>query len=213
MLKILIGFIFAFFDLNISGFDILADFVGYILIYLGLNEFPVIPSFAKSKKFSIILLTLSLFECIASVIGFIEKLQFDILFSALDIVFTVVFLYLIYLIIKGIGEIENKTKLKLDSSELYSLWKKQTILLPADVVLALASALLAILSNEALTELFELISAALAIAAAVIAIMTLVVDIKLLIGLNNARKALDNYHPEEYVPESFFINEQQNMNE
>lgn len=140
-------------------------------------------------------------------------MQFDILFSALDIAFTVVLLYLIYLIIKGIGEIENETKLKLDSSELYSLWKKQTILLPADVVLALASALLAILSNETLTELFELISSALAIAAAVIAIITLVIDIKLLIGLNNARKALDNYRPEEYVPENFFIDEQQNMNE
>lgn len=213
MLKIFVGFIFALFDFNISGFDILADFVGYIMVYLGLNEFPDILSFAKAKKFAIILLAEALIECIASVMGFTEEMPFNIIYSALGIVFTVVWLHLMQLIIRGIEEIETNTKLNLDSAKLYSLWKKLTTLLPVTAVLSLASVLTAAASRGVLIELLELTSAALAIAAAVIAIITLVIDIKLLIGLNNVRKALDNYHPEETVPESFFNDEQQNMNE
>ncbi len=203
MLKIFIGFIFALFDFKISGFDILADFAGYILVYLGLKEFPDIVSFAKAKKFAILLLAEALIECTASVMGFTEEAPFNIIYSAVSIVFTVIWLYLMYLIIKGIEEIERNTNLNLDSAKLYSLWKKLTTLLPVAAVLSLASVLTAIISQGNITELFELITAALAIAAAVIAIMTLVIDIKMLIGLNNVRKALDTYQPEEAVMQDY----------
>lgn len=36
MINLFIGYIFIFFHIKINGIDLLADFIGYILIYRGL---------------------------------------------------------------------------------------------------------------------------------------------------------------------------------
>lgn len=203
MLKIFIGFIFTLFDFNIANFDILADFAGYILIYFGFKEFPNIFSFQKAKPLTIVLLAASLIECIAAVMGLAEDETLSIVFSAVDIVLTVVSLYLIYLIVKGIQEIEQQTKLDLDSAKLYSLWKVQAVMLLVCAVLTAVAALSAVAA-------MELISAVLAVVIVAFAIATLVINIKFLVHLYRVKKALDTYRPEEDVPEGFYADGQQN---
>lgn len=209
MLKIFIGLIFAFFDFNFNNFDLLADFVGYILIYLGLKEFPDIISFQKTKTFTIILLIESLAATVISIIAPENNNVSAIILAALIIPAAIVFVYNIYLLVKGIGELEQNTGLDLNYKKLFSLWRKHLILQILSAVFATILAVMALMfMNDASissidTDIFTVVSTTTSVLSAALVIALLVIDIIFVVYVFRAKTALDSYRPEEYVPDEF----------
>ena len=60
MLLIFIGYVFIFFQLPVNGFDLLADFIGYVLVYMGLSKFTEEKSFVAAKPFTQLMAVLNL---------------------------------------------------------------------------------------------------------------------------------------------------------
>lgn len=217
MLKIFIGLLIVFLNLEIGGFDISADFIGLVFIYLGLNEYPDIISFRKAKPITIVLfaedlilsalnLALTLFPEAVSKIA--EKTNLTIL-AAMAIPVVIVYIYQLYCITKGIGELEEKTGLDLNYQKLFGLWKKNRTLMLISSIISTISMVFAILGwipdqiDSYDTELLTLAYSAISVITVIFVIMLLVVEIKQLICIYKAKKALDTYRPEEAVMQNY----------
>ncbi len=217
MLKIFIGLLIVFLNLEIGGFDISADFIGLVFIYLGLNEYPDIVSFRKAKPITIVLfaediilsalnLTLTLFPEAVSKIA--EKTNLTIL-AAMAIPVVIVYIYQLYYITKGIGELEEKTGLDLNYQKLFGLWKKNRTLMLISSIISTISMVFAILGwipdqiDSYDTELLTLAYSAISVITVIFVIMLLVVEIKQLICIYKAKQALDTYRPEEAVMQNY----------
>ena len=209
MLKIFIGLIFIFFSLKIQNFDLSVDFAGYILIYLGLKEYPDIVAFRKAKPITIVMLAISLAVTILSIFVTEGNEALSFILIPMAIVTSVSVILMSLFIAKGITELEQKTGLNLNSRKLMSVWKKHTVLMVLGTFLALSLVMLAmnngfhslLTSNIDITQtatVLSVISGALALGAIIISIIYLVY-------IHRARKALDNYHPKENVPEEFIF--------
>ena len=208
MQKIFIGLLIVFLNLEIGGFDISADFIGLIFIYLGLNEYPDIVSFRKAKPITIVLfaedlilsvlnLALTLFPEAVSKIA--EKTNLTIL-ATMAIPVVIFYIYQLYCITKGIGELEEKTGLDLNYQKLFGLWKKNRTLMLISSIFATISMVFAILGwipDQIDTELLTLAYSAISVITVIFVIMLLVVEIKQLICIYKAKQALDTYRPEE----------------
>ncbi|MBQ6932190.1 MAG: hypothetical protein IJN38_08690 [Clostridia bacterium] len=211
MLKIFIGLLIVFLNLEIGGFDISADFIGLVFIYLGLNEYPDIVSFRKAKPITIVLfaedlilsalnLALTLFPEAVSKIA--EKTNLTIL-AAMAIPVVIVYIYQLYCITKGIGELEEKTGLDLNYQKLFGLWKKNRTLMLISSIISTISMVFAILGwipdqiDSYDTELLTLVYSVITVITAIFVIMLLVIEIKQLICIYKAKEALDAYRPEE----------------
>ena len=209
MLKIFIGFLFVFIDFNIYGFDIAADFIGHILVYLGLNEYPDIASFQKAKPFTIVLLIKSLIFTILGIFIKADNSVFMIVSAVLAIAFAVVTLCQLYHFTKGVGELEEKTGLDLNYQKLFNLWNKRKLVEILDAVFIVITSVFAILNltpdkiNSYDTALVTLVSAVISVISAVFVIMLLVIEIKQLIYIYKAKQALDTYQPEEAVLQNY----------
>lgn len=209
MLKIFIGFLFVFIDFPVSGFDIAADFIGHILVYLGLNEYPDIASFKKAKPFTIVLLIKSLIFTILGIFIKADNSVFMIVSAVLAIVFAVVTLCQLYHFTKGVGELEEKTGLNLNYQKLFSLWNKRKFVEILDAVFIVITSVFAILNltpdkiNSYDTALVTLVSAVISVISAVFVIMLLVIEIKQLIYIYKAKQALDTYQPEEAARQDY----------
>lgn len=209
MLKIFIGFLFVFIDFNIYGFDIAADFIGHILVYLGLNEYPDIASFQKAKPFTILLLIKSLIFTILGIFIKADNSFFMIVSALLAIAFAVVTLCQLYHFTKGVGELEEKTGLDLNYQKLFNLWNKRKFVEILDAVFIVITSVFAILNltpdkiNSYDTALVTLVSAVISVISAVFVIMLLVIEIKQLIYIYKAKQALDTYQPEEAVMQDY----------
>lgn len=109
------GFIFLF-DINIGGFDILPDFVGYIFFLVGLKELRKLNGhYEKANTLSIILLVISL------VFLFFSRVYLGGLEIVLGIVVTIITVYHIYSICMGIEE----EAMKHDKIELAEVARKR----------------------------------------------------------------------------------------
>ncbi len=209
MLKIFIGFLFVFIDFTVSGFDIAADFIGHILVYLGLNEYPDIASFQKAKPYTIVLLIKSLIFTILGIFIKADNSVFMIVSAVLAIAFAVVTLCQLYHFTKGVGELEEKTGLDLNYQKLFNLWNKRKFVEILDAVFIVITSVFAILNltpdkiNSYDTALITLVSAVISIISAVFVIMLLVIEIKQLIYIYKAKQALDTYQPEEAVLQDY----------
>lgn len=210
MLKIFIGFLFEFIDFNIYGFDIAADFIGHILVYLGLNEYPDIASFQKAKPYTIVLLIKSLIFTILGIFIKADNSVFMIVSAVLAIAFAVVTLCQLYHFAKGMGELEEKTGLDLSYQKLFSLWNKRKYAEILLAVLGVATSVFALnnvtadnLSTHVTEPLTMLIFSVITIIAGILAIMMLVIDIKQLVCVYKAKEALDTYQPEEAVRQDY----------
>ena len=53
MNKIFLGLIFLFFNINIGNISILPAFVGYILIFMGMKDYPQVGRFDKCRPWAI----------------------------------------------------------------------------------------------------------------------------------------------------------------
>lgn len=210
MLKIFIGFLFVFIDFTVSGFDIAADFIGFILIYLGLNEYPDIVSFRKAKPYTIVLLIKSLVFTILGIFIKEENSAFIIISAILAIAFTIVMLCQLYHFVKGMGELEEKTGLDLNYQKLFSLWNKRKYAEILLAVLGIATSVFTIrnvtpdnLLSHVTDPLTILVFCVITVIAGILAIMLLVIEIKQLICIYKAKQALDTYRPEEAVMQDY----------
>lgn len=223
MLKIFIGLLIIFINLDIGNFDIAADFVGNILIYLGLSEYPDIVSFRKAKPITIVLfaedliisaliLALTLFPEAVSKIA--QKTDLIIL-AAIAIPVVIVYIYQLYYITKGIGELEEKTGLDLNYQKLFGLWKKNRTLMLISSIFSTIAMVFAIFNLTPYqrysydTELLTLVYSAISVITAIFVIMLLVIEIKQLICFYKAKEALDAYRPEEIAQQEHCDNEEQ----
>ncbi len=146
MLKIFAGYIFIFFHIKINGFDLLANFIGYILVYQGLISLSDrSASFLKAKPW---VLGMGIFEfavLIGSLFGILPNMAVLVILNYITIFIS---LYILYLIDNGINEIEQNTGLWLNSAKIMSLWKYQAVLtIGASLFTLVPSGLAVILSS------------------------------------------------------------------
>lgn len=107
MLCILIGYIFIFFDINISYINLLPDFLGYLLTALGIAFMPhKRPALSRAQMIALVLMVLSFIKGIP-IIKFIF----------------LIFFYMTYLIVAGVREIETDTGHGLNSENLFFWFK------------------------------------------------------------------------------------------
>ncbi|MBR4049052.1 MAG: hypothetical protein IKK09_01000 [Clostridia bacterium] len=209
MLKIFIGYLFIFIDFDIGGFDIASDFIGFILIYLGINEYPDVVSFRKSTPFMLAMLVKSLVFTILAVFFKEDNTTLSLISAALIIPSAIVSLCYLYYIIKGFGELEEKTGLDLNYQKLFGLWNKRKFVEILDAVFIVITSVFAILNltpdkiNSYDTELITLVSAVISVISVVFVIMLLVIEIKQLIYIYKAKQALDTYQPDEAVLQDY----------
>ena len=109
MTLIFIGFIFVLLDLNISVgqsvIGLIPDFVGYLFIYLGLREFAMKgDKLGTAKIFSLLCLVLSLASYILDILAVIEAGAAAVVFAGVQLIMG---LYLMYLIVFGLNDIEK----------------------------------------------------------------------------------------------------------
>lgn len=210
-----------FFNLKIQNFDLLADYIGLVLIYLGLKEYPDIVYFRKAKKAAIVPLAISLFEDITIIFAtnMSPETNKTLLLALLPVTLIAVicFVILVFFITKAIGELEQKTEQILNYNKLYSAWKKQSVFilsatLPTTVYTLLAANRFNYLLFEMSLDLAEIITV-FTIIIGIIALATTISSIVYISYFYKAKKVLDNYHPEEYVPEKItsdeFVSEEQ----
>lgn len=137
--RIFLGVLF-FFDFRINGFDIIPDFIGYILIYSGLKVIlEMNGNFESASKLALPLIFLSfgdLFQINTSVQPF---------FLLIGLVYLVLNLLMVYRICKGISECAGEkgdNELAEISMKRWTLYLVNNILLMASMLLIPLAALL-----------------------------------------------------------------------
>jgi len=129
LLNIFIGYLFVFFHVRINGFDLLADFVGYIIILVGLSKFSEdIASFKKAKTYAVVMI-------VFSVLGYFSFL-WDTVGYVINIISVCFAMFLLYLIDKGICELEQMYLTDLGSKSILLLWKFQAVFSVCSVILS-----------------------------------------------------------------------------
>ncbi len=123
--KLFWGFVFLF-DFRINGFDVLPDFIGYILFYQGLamledrNEY-----FNKAKSFALPMILISIFDIfqVTVPINQIGSSTFGLFSIVIGIIVSVINLLMVYNICLGIAT-EARVIGNLDlESKAISRWK------------------------------------------------------------------------------------------
>ena len=146
MSLIFFGWLLVFLHLKINGFDILPDFIGYALIFAGANKLSVkSPYFSETRIFAVIM-------CIVSFSGLLHletvTVESDSLFMLLMMLLSVLMmlipLYMMYLITRGMGDLEWETASYLDVDTLMRVWKFDVM---AILLLCVASVLSILLLN------------------------------------------------------------------
>ncbi len=130
MKKIFIGYLFIMFHLTINGLDLLADFVGYLLIYQGLSELSVkSASMTKGKPWAMGLTVYGIAVLLAQLYTLFTGEEFNSsTISVLTLFATIANLYVNYCIVIGVRELEEYDHLELGSKVLLQLWKMQLVL-------------------------------------------------------------------------------------
>ncbi|MBQ4282351.1 MAG: hypothetical protein IJB96_00290 [Lachnospira sp.] len=121
MARIFTGYLLMFFDLNINGFDLLPDFLGYIFIVLGAGELE-----HKSDKFSTGKSWATVMTIYSLISIWMNMMQFNIFF--VEIAATIASIYVTYCVVSGIGDIEENEGINMDAKSLRSLWQVEAIM-------------------------------------------------------------------------------------
>ena len=174
-MKIFIGYLLVFFHIRLNGFDILPDFIGYLLIYLGATTlYFKSDSLAKSRPISIIMTVFSFLTVVGSIIGINYN---SAVFVALNFVSVILVLYLTYLVVKGIQEIEKYDNIYLLGDKTEKVFKVQVFVNIISEILTIP------------VSLFQ--SEAVAIILSLFLIAVMVVNVILLVHIFNAKKLYD----------------------
>ena len=124
MTNIFVGLIFLFLDLNINfgtiTIGLLPAFVGYYLLARGLQTLPEDPDFSKARTLSLVMAVYTLVLYILNLLGISSQL--GLLRWIIDGVRLVVSFSILYLLNRGIGQLQVKTGKDLGAEQLRPLW-------------------------------------------------------------------------------------------
>ncbi|WP_058486460.1 hypothetical protein [Defluviitalea phaphyphila] len=124
MTHIFWGYILIFFHIKINGFDLLPNFLGYIFIFIGLSKLEGM-HFKKAKPFAVFMAINSLLFTIGGLIGALFEGE---LFAIYNLFTLGIWIYMSYLIMLGIKDLEVITGRQLGFQNLFTIWKIKTIL-------------------------------------------------------------------------------------
>lgn len=134
MINLFIGYIFIFFHIKINGIDLLADFIGYILIYRGLCALSdEAEAFRKAKPWTLAMVIVEIIRFADNFIGILPSSTGLII---LNLITMIVSIYIMYLISTGIYQTEQRNGLELNSRKILTVWKFQAVFTIASVALA-----------------------------------------------------------------------------
>lgn len=131
MKKIFIGLLLVLFDFTLS-FDthvlgLLPDFIGYLLIVLGLKELLQLwnsPAFTLARSLGIAATVLSAISYLWDLLG----ITFGWFSVGWGVLCTVLFLVISYQLVLGVQDIEAQSALNLESGKLRARWLPMAIL-------------------------------------------------------------------------------------
>ena len=134
MINLFIGYIFIFFHIKINGIDLLADFIGYILIYRGLCALSdEAEAFRKAKPWTLAMVIVEIIRFADNFIGILPSSAGLII---LNLITMIVSIYIMYLVSTGIYQTEQRNNLELNSGKILAVWKFQAVFTIASVALA-----------------------------------------------------------------------------
>lgn len=130
MRNLFVGLLFVFLDFNLdfglTRVGLIPDFIGYIMIMIGLNELIFLsPRFKKAHPFAIGMVVYSSVLYVADFFG--VWVQFGGISGwlglGLGLVSVAVSLYISYCIVKGVHDLEIEEGRDLNGERLFSTWK------------------------------------------------------------------------------------------
>lgn len=137
MTNIFVGLIFLFLDLNINfgriTIGLLPDFVGYYLLARGLQTLPEDADFSKARTLSLVMAVYTLVLYILNLLGLSSQL--GLLSWILESVRLVVYFSILYLLNRGIGQLQVNTGKDLGAAQLRPLWLALVVLESAALIL------------------------------------------------------------------------------
>lgn len=124
------GFFFVYlnFNLNVNGhsLNLLPDFVGYILLLRGIRELEEESSlFAKARPFAV---GMAVYEAILWVGALLGVASGGLVGSLLGVISLAASLYISWVLVQGVREIEAHRAAELHGALLYSRWKLLAVL-------------------------------------------------------------------------------------
>ena len=138
MTNIFVGLIFLFLDLNINlgqiSIGLLPAFVGYYLLARGLQTLPEDADFSKARTLSLVMAVYTLVLYILNLLGLSSQL--GLLSWILESVRLVVYFSILYLMNRGIGQLQVNTGKDLGAEQLRPLWLALVVLESAALILS-----------------------------------------------------------------------------
>ena len=126
MNKIFWGLIFLFFNINIGSISILPAFVGYILIFMGMKDYPQVERFGKCRPWAVAGVVLSAITWLPIVnlqgIPMLLGTSFQLMVT--------------YWLAVGMVELEGLYGIELGAMKLCKVWNVMAVGLIASVILA-----------------------------------------------------------------------------
>ncbi len=171
MFQIFLGYVFIFFHIKINGIDLLANFVGFALIYAGLCQLLLLGDnthFRRAKPLAVVMIAADLLGIALGVFGASSSLWIII-----NLLTTVISLYLMLCIDKGICQMEQEHSWALGGAKMLRLWAVQS-------ALTVGAILLSLIPVEALLFMSSLLM-----------IAALIANIIFLVWLYNAHKMIE----------------------
>ena len=125
MSYIFFGWLLVFLNFTINGFDILPDFIGYLLIFAGVNKLvEKSPYFSEARIFALVMCMVSFSDLLHLETVTIESESlFMLLLMTASILMTFIPVYLMYLITRGVADLEWETGVCLGADTLMRIWK------------------------------------------------------------------------------------------
>lgn len=125
MSYIFFGWLLVFLNFTINGFDILPDFIGYLLIFGGVNRLAEkSPYFSEARIFALVMCMVSFSDLLHLETVTIESESlFMLLLMAASILMTFIPVYMMYLITRGVADLEWETGVCLGADTLMRIWK------------------------------------------------------------------------------------------
>ena len=132
MLLIFIGYVFVFFNFQFNGFDLLADFIGYFLVYMGLSKLKNDDqSFANAMPLTGFMIILNFIYAVAGT--WIPP----VILVGMGFINIVLSLYILFMINSGIKEIERCSHFYMKADKLSSAWRLMLMFTAGNALLTL----------------------------------------------------------------------------
>lgn len=126
MNKIFWGLIFLFFNITIDGISILPAFVGYILIFMGMGDYPQAEYFGQARLWAVA-------GAILTGITWLPVLDLGIIGVVAG---TVIQLMVTHLLVKGVMVLEVLYSVDLNAARLNKAWNVMAIGIAASLVMS-----------------------------------------------------------------------------